>query len=291
MNWMKRLNQALKYVEQNLTGRLDVQDIASIANTSPFHFQKMFHILADITLAEYIRNRRLTLAAKEIVNGAGILDTALKYGYETQASFTRAFKRLHSFSPGMARDKGAMIKAYPPLAFHLTIQGEGPMEYEIREVGEFTIAGISRTFSAKDGSNYKDIPKYWDEMGAMGEIEKLHKKVDARGMFKGALLGACLGFSNEMEEFSYLIGIEPEEDVDLEGLKQIDIPALTWAVFKGVRSSPDAGHKIWKAIYGEWFPATDYIHDEGPELEISFDEKDINHFEIWIPVKKVAITI
>lgn len=286
MNWIKRLNQALRYIEGHLTERLDPRVIASEANTSSFHFQKTFHILADITLAEYIRSRRLTLAAKEIVDGAGILDTALKYGYETQASFSRAFKRLHGFAPGMARDPGVVIKAYPPLSFQLSVRGESPMEYEIRAMGEFTLAGRLGEFSAKDGQNYRDIPLFWKELEDSGEIGRMSERADRTGLFRGAIIGACLGFSAEMEEFKYLLGIEPEAETDLEGLKMITIPALTWAVFTGRGNTTEAHQRTWKAIYGEWFPATDYIHDEGPELEFGLSQSDGDRFEIWIPVKK-----
>lgn len=286
MNWIKRLNQALRYIDGHLTERLDSRIIAAQANTSSFHFQKMFHILADMTLSEYIRCRRLTLAAQEIVNGAGILDTALKYGYETQASFTRAFKRMHGIAPGMARDSGVVIKAYPPLSFQLSVSGETPTEYEIRSVGEFTLAGIVREFSAKDGQNFRDIPRVWQELFEAGEIGRLSLLADKKGLFKGAGIGACLGFTPEMEEFGYMFAIEPNESDELGELRQINIPALTWAVFRGKGATAEAHQRTWKAIYGEWFPATDYIHDEGPELEFNVYGDAEEVFEIWIPVKK-----
>jgi AraC family transcriptional regulator len=286
MNWIKRLNQALRYIDGHLTEQLDSQTIAAQANTSSFHFQKMFHILSDMTLSEHIRSRRLTLAAQEIVNGAGILDTALKDGYETQASFTRAFKRMHGFAPGMARDSGVVIKAYPPLSFQLSVSGKTPTDYEIRAVGGFTLAGIVRQFTAKDGQNYHDIPQAMEELIASGEIEKLRGLADKTGLFKGAQIGACLGFTPEMEEFAYMFGIEPNGSDELGELRQINVPALTWAVFTGWGASAEAHQRVWKAIYGEWFPATDYIHDEGPELEFHICGSNEEKFEIWIPVKR-----
>lgn len=288
MNWIKRLNQALQYIDEHLTERLDSRTIAAQANTSSFHFQKMFHILSDMTVSEYIRCRRLTLAAQEIVSGAGILETALKYGYETQASFTRAFKRMHGFAPGAARDSGVVIKAYPPLSFQLSVSGKIPTDYEIRAVGGFTLAGIVRQFTTKDGQNYHDIPLVMEELIKSGEIEKLLRFADKNGLFKGAQIGACLGFTPEMEEFGYMFAIEPNESDELEPYRQINIPALTWAVFTGKGVTAEAHQRLWKAIYGEWFPATDYIHDEGPELEFHLYGSTEEVFEIWIPVKKVA---
>jgi AraC family transcriptional regulator len=222
------------------------------------------------------------------VNGAGILDTALKYGYETQASFTRAFKRMHGFAPGTARESGVVIKAYPPLSFQLSVSGKTPTDYEIRAVGEFTMAGIIRQFTAKDGQNYHDIPQALEELIKTGEIEKLHRLADNKGLFKGAQIGACLGFTPEMEEFGYMFAIEPNESDELGPYRQINVPALTWAVFRGTGSTADAHQRLWKAIYGEWFPATDYIHDEGPELEFHISGNTEDMFEIWIPVKKIV---
>jgi len=188
----------------------------------------------------------------------------------------------------MARDPGVMIKAYPPLSFQLTVRGESPMDYEIRAMGEFAIAGIIRGFSSKDGQNYHDIPLFFDELNASGAIAQMMEKSDERGLFRGAMIGACLGFTPEMENFSYMLGIEPDGEGDLEGYRLINVPSLTWAVFTGKGFTSEDHQRIWKTIYGEWFPATDYIHDVGPELEFNLTGGDGNRFEIWIPVKKGA---
>ena len=164
MDWIDRLNSALDYIEDNLTDHLDIRDIAEVANTSHFHFQRMFAVITDLTVAEYIRRRRLTLAAKEIQQGKKILETAVKYCYESQASFTRAFSKLHGFTPAKTREVGVKIKAYSPLTFNISIQGVHSMEYEIREVGQFEIDGIVRKMTSIDGKNLKEIPLFWQEI-------------------------------------------------------------------------------------------------------------------------------
>jgi AraC family transcriptional regulator len=256
MDWIKRMTNALDYVEKNLTEPLDPQNISQQANTSSFHFQRMFSMLCDVTLAEYIRRRRLTLAAKEIQQGKGILETAVKYCYESQASFTRAFSRMHGFSPGVTREPGMKIKAYPPMSFQITIKGEQSMDYEIRELGKFTIAGEKRHFTSKEGENFVKIPQFWQEMNDQ-KIGNILSCADPKGILKGSLLGVCMNFSQDTEEFDYMIGMEPKEDADISSFYSQVVPSLTWAIFKGSGPMPEAIQKVWKRIYGEWFSATE----------------------------------
>jgi len=290
MDWIERLNKALNYIEENLTDHLDIRDIAGAANTSHFHFQRMFAVITDLTVAEYIRRRRLTLAAKEIQQGKEILETAVKYCYESQASFTRAFSKLHEFTPGKAREPGVKLKAYPPLTFNISIQGVHSMEYEIREVGEFDIAGIIRKFTSADGQNFTDIPKFWQQIDDNSDFQRLQNEGYKNGLLKGSIVGACMDFEEEKaEEFKYMIAMESSDNTDFSRLEKRTVPPLTWAVFPGTGKMPDAIQKVWKRIFSEWFPATEYVHAEGPELEIYLPVKDGSDeipFEVWIPIVK-----
>jgi AraC family transcriptional regulator len=290
MDWIERLNKALNYIEENLTDHLDIRDIAGAANTSHFHFQRMFAVITDLTVAEYIRRRRLTLAAKEIQQGKEILETAVKYCYESQASFTRAFSKLHGFTPGKAREPGVKLRAYPPLTFNISIQGVHGMEYEIRDMGKFEIAGIVRKMTSVDGQNLKEIPRFWQKIDENEDFLRLKKENNKNGTLKGSFVGACMDFEKEeAEEFNYMIGLEPDEKTNLSGLEKRVIPPLTWAVFPGTGKMPDAIQKVWKRIFSEWFPATEYVHAEGPELEIYLpmeENSDEIPFEVWIPIVK-----
>jgi len=290
MNWIERFNRAVNFVEENLMEEISTKEIADQANTSSFHFQRMFSILTDITLAEYIRRRRLTLASKEILAGSEILETAIKYGYESQASFTRAYSRLFGFSPGVTREPGIKLQAYPPISFQISIKGVHAMNYEIREVGSFNVAGYMREFTTRDGENLKMIPRFWEESGKSGKIDSLMSQADPSGAVSGSCLGICMEMNENQEDFHYMIGMEPRSDADLSGLEERKIKAQTWAVFPGFGEMPQAIQKVWKRIFGEWFPATEYEHAGGPEMEVYLpaeqeDAKEIP-FEIWIPVKK-----
>lgn len=289
MEWIERLNKALNYVEKNLKEELDLEAIAAQANSSSFHFQRMFSMLSGITLAEYIRRRRLTLAAGDISKGAEILETALCYGYESQASFTRAFSRLFGYAPGASREKGVKLKAYPPLSFKLSIQGVHSMDYEIRTLKEFTIAGEVRSFCTKDGENFIKIPQFWQEMDHKDKLGAIMPLADPKGVVGGACLGVCMEMDEKQENFNYMIGMEPAKDADCSNLEQRTIPALTWAVFSGHGKMPESIQAVWKRIFGEWFPATDYEHEMAPELEVYLPQTDSSKecpFEIWIPVRK-----
>jgi AraC family transcriptional regulator len=290
MDWITRFNRALRYVEHNLAEKLDFEKIAAEAYTSSFHFQRMFSILTNVTLAEYIRRRRLTLAAVDILQGAEILETAMKYGYESQASFTRAFSRMHGFTPGTIRKPGTAIKAYPPMSFQLSVKGECCMDYEIKNLGEFTIAGEMRHFTSKGGKNLKEIPQFWQEVEASGKIDTIMSHADPHGILHGSCLGVCMDFSEEQDEFNYMIAMEPKKNADLKGMEKRVLKPHTWAIFRGRGPMPDAIQKVWKRIFSDWFPATDYTHTGDEELEVylpSEENSDDVPFEIWIPVKKV----
>ena len=129
--WAEGIQSAIQYIEDNLTEELEIEDIAAKAYVSAFYFQKIFSCLCGFTVGEYIRNRRLTLAAQELsADGAKVIDVAMKYGYDSPDSFTRAFTKFHGISPSAAKEKGAELKAFAPLRIKLTLEGGTTMEYK-----------------------------------------------------------------------------------------------------------------------------------------------------------------
>ena len=276
-------------MENHLADEEDIGKIASAANTSQFHFQRMFALITDVTVAEYIRRRRLTLAAEEIQKGGDILETAFKYGYESQASFTRAFSRMHGLTPAKARNRGAVLKAYPPLSFNISITGAHSMDYEIREFGSMDVTGVIRSFTTVNGANLRDLPLFFEEMDREGTTARLMEMTGSEGKLKGSLLGICMDFDDESEQFNFMIGVEPREDKSDNLMERLTIPPLTWAVFPGKGKMPDSIQSVWKRIFSEWFPSMSYIHAEGPELEVYLPgpcENGECSFEIWIPIEK-----
>jgi len=131
MDWQERMWNALAYLEENLAGSIDLKEAARAANCSPIHFFRMFDVITGFGPGEYVRRRRLTLAAADLATGtdavpARVIDVALKYGWESPDAFSRAFRREFGVSPGSLRESGATIHAYPPIAFTVALKGIEP---------------------------------------------------------------------------------------------------------------------------------------------------------------------
>ncbi|SFC24483.1 AraC-type DNA-binding protein [Alkalibacterium subtropicum] len=157
MDWLQRMNGAINYIEDNLTNEIDYAVAAKMACCSVYHFQRMFSFIIDIPLSEYIRRRRLTLAAFEVQNSdVRVIDLALKYGYQSPDAFTRAFYKLHGVTPTMARNMGTQLKAYPRISFHISIKEDKEMSYRIVEKGEYKVVGKSITIGI-DQDPYKGV--------------------------------------------------------------------------------------------------------------------------------------
>jgi len=164
MEWSERMSKALDYVEDNLAGEIDYKEAAKLACCSTYHFQRMFMVVMEITLSEYIRRRRLTLAATELISGnSKVIDIGMKYGYESPDAFTRAFRNLHGITPQAAREPGVTLTAFPRISFHIVLRGGTDMDYRIVEKTAFPIAITARQFTNVDGQNLKDIPAWWEE--------------------------------------------------------------------------------------------------------------------------------
>jgi len=283
VDWIKNLNSALKYIERNLEVEIDHTEVAKIANSSKFHFLRVFNILTEKTLGEYIRERRMSLATKEIMSSdQKIIDIAYRYRYETPESFSKAFKRFHGVTPSQAKKSSMILKAAPPLYFSISVKGDNPVDYKVEKKGAFKVVGPSIDVTSKDGENFIKIPQFWQNLIKSGKVEMLGKKAGPLGV-----MGVCYNYDMTTEEFSYMAGIEGDSFDGME-TKVYEVPELTWAVFSGEGPLPDSMQIMWKKIYQEWFPATNYEHDEGPELEIYTScnpETNENSYEIWIPVK------
>jgi len=283
MNWMEGINQVLAYIEEHLLEDITPEELSKVMYSSKYHFFRQFHIITGISVKDYIRQRRLSLAGKDVVSGKEkIIDIAYKYGYETPEAFSKAFKKLHGLSPTAARKQGAQLKAIPPISFEIRVKGEEQMNYRIEKRGAFKIVGLSRKVTTKDNQNFVEIPKFWAEVNGNGTTEKMMPYTGSLG-----ILGVCHSMEMEKEEFSYMIGVEGEELSVLKDVERIDVPAQTWAVFESIGPMPEAIQRVWQRIFSEWFPATKYEHADAPELEAYLPgdpSADDYKCEIWIPV-------
>lgn len=290
MDWLARMNNAMEYIETYLTKSIDYDQLARITCCSTYHFQRMFSFITNVTLAEYIRRRRLTLAAFELQNtGVKVIDIALKYGYESPEAFSRAFKKIHGVGPMSARDKGVPLKAYPRLSFHITIRGDVEMNYKIEEKQGFEMFGVSTVVKADGENPYIEIPQFWEKCISDGTVKRIRA---AAGLGEHGQIHSVL-YNNQGDRFTYMIGYFLSQNSLPQGFEKLQIPPQTYAIFStGINlSGQNDIHGLWKRIWGEWFPSSNYEFADGPEFEMIYDRgKNMYEMEIWIPVVKKTET-
>ncbi|MVO98375.1 AraC family transcriptional regulator [Paenibacillus lutrae] len=288
MDLLKRMNGAMNYIEENLGDEIDFKEVARQALCSEYHFKRMFSFLAGVSLSEYIRRRRLTLAAFELNNpGSRIIDIAVKYGYTSPDSFTRAFHSLHGVTPSEARNRSSSLKAYPRMTFQLTIQGGSEMNYRIVDKEPFRIIGLKKRVPLIYHGVNPEITLMWQSL----DEAKIHRLKQLSDMEPPGLISASLNFSEgrlEHGELDHYIGVASAQPCP-EDLASLEVPALTWAVFEAVGPFPETLQEIWGRIFSEWFPSSTYELEEGPEI-LWNESKEITspnfRSEIWIPVVK-----
>lgn len=289
MEMLKNMNEALNYIEENLNGEIDFKEVARLAVCSEYHFRRMFSFLAGITLSEYIRRRRLTLAAFELSSSdIRVIDAAVKYGYNSADAFTRAFQELHGITSSEARNLGKPMKAFPRMTFQLTIEGGIEMNYRIVEKEAFYIVGISKRVPIVFEGVNPEIAAMWESLD-MDTIKLLKSLSNVEPV---GIISASVNFSEgrmeEKGELDHYIGVATTKECP-EDLALLEVAPSTWAVFESVGPFPATLQNIWGRIYSEWFPSSGYELAPGPEI-LWNEHKDTTaqdfRSEIWIPVIK-----
>ncbi|WP_077860866.1 AraC family transcriptional regulator [Clostridium sp. BL-8] len=284
MRWIEGIGEAISYIEDNITEEITIKNIAEKAFMSTFYFQKGFAMLCGFTVGEYIRQRRLTLAGSELVStDEKIIDIALKYGYASPDSFTKAFTRFHGVTPTAVRKDGAMIKSFAPLKIKFLLEGGYIMDYKIVEKDSFTVMGVSKVFKYDKATT--EIPKFWTE----------HYKA-GKGKFVCGMYGICIDENMGSDEFEYLIADDYDQAKEIpNGFVTKIIPKHTWAVFACIGAMPKSLQDVNKKIFSEWLPnCKDYEIAASYNIEMYTSiadypkgNQDENYYsEIWIPVRK-----
>ena len=281
---MAIIGNSIQYMEDHITEDITVESVAKNAGVSSFYFQKGFAMLCGFSVSEYIRNRRLALAGNDLlVTDEKIIDIAMKYGYDSPDSFTKAFTRFHGVTPTAVRKDDVLLKSFAPLKIKISLEGGYLMDYKIVKKEAFTVIANAKTFPYEGAKEI--VPQFWQEHFQSG---------------KGAVVCGCYGINIDLEmgqeNFEYLIAdpYDPQKEVP-DGFVTKTIPAFDWAVFPCRGAMPDALQDVNTKIYTEWLPALkEYEFAAGYCVEYYDDPtkyekgtQDENYYcEIWIPVKK-----
>jgi len=284
MDWNKKLNMTLDYIEDHLQRSQDFinpAEIETIVGCSHSFFQKIFFYMNGISLTEYIRNRKMTLAGYDLKStDVKIVDLSFKYGYDSPTAFTRAFRKFHGLTPKEARAKQAVLEVYPRMNF----KQENQISWKLETKKPFRLLGVTRRIDCQNGNNFIEIPAFWNELmqsGRFGQLMALNKDC-----FDIGVVGLCLKYYDTDQTMDYAIAAFTEQEKNAD-LTEILLPPETWAVFECIGPMPSAIQKGWHYLTSEWLVKYPFRHAACPELEWygpgnSFAED--YHSEIWIPI-------
>ncbi len=280
MEWVERLNQSISYIEEHLTDEIDYEQLGRIACCSAYHYQRMFTYMAGITLAEYIRRRKMSLAAVDLQGGnERIIDIAQKYGYSSPTAFNRAFQSFHGIAPSLVKGEGVSVKSFSPIVFRIAVKGATEMDYRIETKDAFRIIGVSAPLDQEIENNFMVVPKMWQDAVENGTIQKLAGMMDTPPM---GLLGvsAC----NDAEQWKYFIAVSSTKEC--AEFEEYTIPASTWAIFPGEGTNRSI-QELEQRIITEWLPTSGYEYANAPDIEVYLNPDPQNaKYEVWIPVTK-----
>lgn len=283
------LNRLVELVEQHLTDDLDVAAVASGLGTTEYHLRRMFSSLAGMPLSEYLRRRRMTVAAAEVIDGAELLDVAVRYGYGSAEAFARAFRSVHGVGPSDVRRDGGPLRTQPQLRFRLTVEGTTAMPTRITERPAFRLVGrAARVPLVHQGVN-PDIQAHIASLPA-SEHERL------KGLSETEPVG-LLQVSADVDpdytpgtELTYLHGVAVTETAPVpDDLDVIEVPEGTWAVFTTSGPHPEALQTAWAATATDWFPSNPWRLRPGPSIVAVLERADdfsTATCELWLPVER-----
>ena len=282
MEWLERFNQAINYIEENLSATISYEHAAQMACCSTFHFQRMFSYITGIPLSEYIRRRRMTVAAFDLqTHKIKIVDAALKYGYDSPTSFNRAFRSVHGVSPSTARTEGISLKAFPRISFTVSIKGDVEMNYKIEKKGAFKIVGVKEHMDIEE--SFDKIPLFWQKNLQAGTISRLS---ELRVQPPFGILGVST--CEDSMGFDYYIGVATNKPAP-KGTVEYEVPACTWAIFECVGPVPLSIQELEKRIITEWLPTSGYDYANAPDIEVltkGDPQSSTYRSEVWFPIKE-----
>ncbi|MDF2580615.1 MAG: transcriptional regulator, AraC family [Microbacterium sp.] len=283
------LNRVVGYVEDHLTEDVDVSDLARSLGTTEYHMRRMFSSLAGMPLSEYIRRRRMSVAAADVVGGGDLLGIAVRYGYGSTEAFGRAFRAVHGVGPGDVRRDGGPLRTQPQLRFRLTVEGNTPMDTRIAELPDLRLVGhAARVPLIHEGVN----PHIQAHIASLPADEHVRLKALSSAEPAGLLqVSADVDPDyTEGSELTYLHGVAVGEATTVpDDLDVIEVPAGSWAVFRTSGPYPAALQSTWAATAADWFPSNPWRLRPGPPIVAILERADdfsTATSELWLPVER-----
>jgi len=305
LDWISNIQRSIDYIEDHLTDNITYDEIAKISYSSTFHFQRVFSIFCGITMGEYIRKRRLSIAGKELATtDAKVIDVAPKYGYESPDSFTKAFKQFHGVLPSLAKSNGSVLKYFEPIVLKITLEGGCAMNYRIEEKNQMILTGYKTNFS---GVPYGDEREKQEEKFFISTRAKQWLLRGAKGSTSDTSTDMCLitNIDDNGYDFYYVAELDEYERDNMYntevtgfdymhafGFENIVVPKNTYAVFTTEEQAHPVNDyvDIRKRIVSEWLPANSYELKDAPEISVyhwfSKYAKEKRYIEIWLPIEK-----
>ena len=284
MEWLKKLGKAIDYIEDNLDKEISYDEAARIACCSPYYFQRVFSYVSGVSLAEYIRRRKMTQAAFELQRAdSRVIDVALKYGYSSPTSFNRAFQNVHGITPTAAKLGGNVLQAYPSIQFKIEITGGSAMAYRIAEKPPLRIVGIRIPLTSDMEENLRIVPEFWKAALQGNQFFEICRLSNGE---PGGILGISVCINPK--EIYYYIGVATNSPAPA-GMYECEIPAATWVIFENDGRFKEDVQSVFKRFYMEWLPFSGYKYAELPDIEVYpiCSGQPVNgHSEVWIAVSK-----
>ena len=302
MDWIKGMQKAIDYIEENLTEEINYEKVAAESFSSSYHFQRVFSILCGYTLGEYIRLRRLSLAGAELANGKEkVIDIALKYGYDSPDSFAKAFQKFHGITPSQARADGSKLKSFSRLSIKISLEGGSIMNYRIETKPQFTLLGYKKRF---EGTPYDELRH--KQEGDFFITTRAHQWM-LKGMANDKLSDYCVITNMNDDGYDFYIAstidnwerdnlynskVTGIDFMDKFQFEEIIIPERTYAIFETEKQRMPIPEyfDLRKQIAAEWLSNNEYQMINAPEIAVyhwgivgGYTERTI---EIWIPIEK-----
>ena len=280
MNILNELNEACNYIENNIENEIDIKEIARITNQSTDSINRFFVSMLGITIKEYIRKRRLSLAVYDLQNSdEKITDIAFKYGFNSYDSFCKAFLNQHHVTPTQAKNPSCEVNIFPPATFEINVNGAQKIKFKICDLKEFEVYGISKNFNCQSSDRFKQEKEMWSN-----DYEHYPEKI-------------CQGYDGIwygiFENGKYSIA-RKKEDVGLDGLEKIKIKSGKYAVFitdKGGYAGDELS-KTHDLIFNSWVKDTQYNIKREYIIEVfhlatdKAKRRKNRYYEIYIPINE-----